>query len=57
MSKTVKGNGRPLNPFVGQLWYEPVSGTLRRWNGKLWAETSKRMQLSSSYKPEKRHGK
>lgn len=38
MGKAVKGNGRPINPEEGQLWFEPVSGTMREWDGEKWAE-------------------
>jgi len=36
--KKIKGNGRPLNPRIGQLWYEPASGSMRKWDGAKWAE-------------------
>ena len=38
MTKKIKGNGRPINPEEGQLWFEPVSATMREWDGEKWAE-------------------
>jgi hypothetical protein len=38
MRKKITGNGRPLEPYKGQLWFEPVSRSMRRWDGTKWAE-------------------
>ena len=42
-----KGNGRPLNPRLGQLWFEPASRSMRKWDGKKWAEIN-RKQLAEA---------
>lgn len=30
----------PTNPKIGQLMYDYPTRTMRRWNGKHWAETT-----------------
>lgn len=26
----------PANPRIGKLWYDAMTGTMRKWNGKDW---------------------
>jgi len=40
-ARPYKGPDRPSNPAIGQLYYEPVSRTMRKWDGQKWAELSK----------------
>lgn len=35
-----KGSGAPGSPKIGQLLYDYPTASMRRWNGKHWAEVS-----------------
>lgn len=35
-----KGKGAPASPKIGQLLYDYPTASMRRWNGKHWAEVS-----------------
>lgn len=30
----------PSNPKIGQLYYDHPTGTMRKWDGKHWKETT-----------------
>jgi hypothetical protein len=40
----------PKNPVVGQLYYDLVSETLRRWNGKDWTTEVKPGEIAENEK-------
>jgi len=42
----------PKNPVIGQLFYDSMTGTMRKWNGKDWTEEVRPGELSvTSGKP------